>query len=133
MAGLPHHHRYTLHQPTEGTGPEVWPLVIEDVRGLVGFHLWAWWQDGPNPALEALIADMRARNALEWKRYGTPLRVHNGRDPLTDAYQELLDAAAYLCQYMEQPQVDGELRNLYRWTLADAYTLRRLLMERAGR
>lgn len=64
-------------------GPEVWPLVFEST----GLALPDW-----------LIADMKERHELGVKRYGTPLRVWNGRDPLTDAYQEALDLVVYLQQ-----------------------------------
>lgn len=60
----------TAEQPTPtGDGPEVWPMVI---------------------------ADMHARAALGKERYGTPLRAFNGRDQLTDAYQEGLDRLVYM-------------------------------------
>lgn len=57
-------------EPT-GDGIAVWPLVV---------------------------ADMHARDALGYRRYGTPLRAGNGRDALVDAYQEALDLAVYLRQ-----------------------------------
>ena len=45
-----------------------------------------------------LLAAMRERRELGIQRYGKPLQYANGRDPLIDAAQELLDAAAYLRQ-----------------------------------
>lgn len=54
-----------------GTGPEILPLVV---------------------------ADLEARRAKGIQTYGTPLRAHNGRDPLWDLYEELLDAACYARQ-----------------------------------
>ena len=48
-----------------------------------------WW---------LVMKDMDARDQLGRKRYGTPLQPHNGRDALTDAYQEALDLAVYLRQ-----------------------------------
>ena len=57
--------------PRPSSGPAIWPLVV---------------------------ADMQARDELGRKRYGTPLRAHNGRDPLVDAYEEALDLAVYLRQ-----------------------------------
>jgi hypothetical protein len=47
---------------------------------------------------ELVIADMQERDQVGRQRYGTPLQPHNGRDPLIDAYQELLDAAVYIRQ-----------------------------------
>lgn len=57
--------------PLPSSGPPIWPLVV---------------------------ADMQARDQLGRERYGTPLRAHNGRDPLVDAYEEALDLAVYLRQ-----------------------------------
>lgn len=44
--------------------------------------------------LEALIE----RAELGKKKYGTYLRVDNGRDPLVDALQEAMDLVMYLAQ-----------------------------------
>ncbi len=55
--------------------PDVWPLVIKD---------------------------MADRDQLGKVKYGIPLRSHNGRDPLVDAYQEVLDLSVYLRQEIEE-------------------------------
>ena len=55
--------------------PDVWPLVIKD---------------------------MADRDQLGKAKYGIPLRSHNGRDPLVDAYQEVLDLSVYLRQEIEE-------------------------------
>lgn len=49
-----------------------------------------------------VIADMRERNEVGTAKYGTPLRTHNGRKPLVDLYQELLDATVYCRQAIEE-------------------------------
>ena len=36
------------------------------------------------------------------EKHGTPLQAFNGRDALIDAYQEVLDAAVYLRQAIEE-------------------------------
>jgi len=51
---------------------------------------------------ELVIADAKARNAFGVEKYGVPLRAHNGRDQLVDAYQEALDLAAYLRTALEE-------------------------------
>lgn len=48
--------------------------------------------------VELILHDAMARADLGATRYGTYLRPRNGRDPLVDAYQELLDALVYLRQ-----------------------------------
>ena len=65
----------TKQPPPTGNGTPIWPLVI---------------------------ADMQARDAIGRERYGTPLRAHNGRDALQDLFEELLDAAAYTRQLIEE-------------------------------
>lgn len=64
----------------------------------------------------ALMADLQARAKLGVERYGTPLMTHNGRDPLADLYQELLDALMYLGQYMIETEMpmDFEFEGLKR-------------------
>ena len=69
--------------PTAGDGDAVWPSIY-DSTALV---LPDW-----------LRADMRERHELGVKKYGTPLRVWNGRDPVVDAYQEALDLVVYTQQ-----------------------------------
>jgi len=47
---------------------------------------------------ELVIEDVRQRLAYGTARYGTGLQPFNGRSALRDAYEELLDLAAYLRQ-----------------------------------
>ncbi|MGL5774327.1 MAG: hypothetical protein ACRCYB_03150, partial [Aeromonas veronii] len=55
-----------------------------------------------NPILGMVLADLTNR-ALEGKeKYGEPLKAHNGRNALRDAYQEALDLAMYLRQAIEE-------------------------------
>lgn len=55
------------------------------------------------PAIHDLVvADLAGRKALGTERYGTPLQPHNGRDALRDLYEELLDAAVYVRQAIEE-------------------------------
>lgn len=68
---------------SDDAGPEVWPSLLADVQ--------------MSDALRALCEE---RDAMGRAKYGTPLRVHNGREPLVDALQEALDLAVYLHQAM---------------------------------
>lgn len=45
-----------------------------------------------------IARDVRERGEYGARKYGTPLQVDNGRDPLADAYEEALDAFVYLAQ-----------------------------------
>lgn len=79
---------------TDGSGPAVWDLVIED---------------------------MRQRNVDGTAKYGTPLRTFNGRNPLTDLYQELMDATVYTRQFIERDRENSK---------SHGYTLTVLVAER---
>lgn len=64
---------HTLNAPqtpptSDDAGPEVWPALLADVK--------------LSPELRALCKE---RDAMGRSKYGTPLRVRNGRDPLVDA------------------------------------------------
>jgi len=54
--------------------------------------------NGSMPIWSLVIEDMEARDNVGRLRYGTPLQAFNGRDPLVDLYQELLDACVYCRQ-----------------------------------
>lgn len=69
--------------PVADASSEVWPTIF----GNVNLCLPAW-----------LEADMRARHELGRKKYGVSLQVTNGRNPLRDAYEEVLDLLAYTQQ-----------------------------------
>lgn len=49
-----------------------------------------------------VLADMKQRRKDGIVKYGTPLQAGNGRDPLIDLYQELLDACVYIRQEIEE-------------------------------
>jgi hypothetical protein len=61
------------------------------------------------PIWELVIADMQERNRVGTERHGTPLQAFNGRDALQDAYEEVLDLAAYLRQAIEERGAKGPL------------------------
>ena len=86
--------------PVRGKGPAIINLVLDDIAG---------WND-------SLKADFIRRSALGEFRYGYPLQAFNGRDALTDAYQEVLDLVLYMRQYIEE-SLDDDL--LYKYDLYD--------------
>lgn len=49
-------------------------------------------------ALMAAIAAIAERRTHGIRKYGRPLETHNGRDALTDAWEEALDLLTYLTQ-----------------------------------
>lgn len=51
---------------------------------------------GTVDVLPLVIEDLRARDRIGTKKYGTTLQANNGRDAMVDAYQEALDLCMYL-------------------------------------
>lgn len=56
--------------------------------------------------VDELITDLQARKEFGTQKYGTPLRAHNGRNALLDAYQEALDLVIYLKQCLVEQGID---------------------------
>lgn len=64
---------------------------------------------GNGAAIVPLVQrDLEERMALGVEKYGTPLRAHNGREALWDAYEEVLDLACYLRQEIEERRQGGD-------------------------
>lgn len=62
------------------------------------------------PIAEHVMDDLQERARFGLIKYGVPLMPFNGRDPLQDLYEELLDAACYIKQAMierDSRPVDG--------------------------
>lgn len=60
-------------------------------------------QDSEHPAVwPQVIADMEERHRFGMAKYGKPLRPFDGRKPLSDAYEEVLDMAVYLRKRMAE-------------------------------
>jgi hypothetical protein len=95
----------TQPPPQKTDTPEVWPLVIADVRsGAIGAD--------PSPPYwrERLAAEMEARNAFGIAKWKEPVRVENWRDPLRDALDEALDMSCYTRQQYEKTGRNDDLR-----------------------
>lgn len=58
--------------------------------------------NGRTAIADLVIRDVRARQEVGARRYGTDLQANNGRDALVDAYQEAIDLAMYLRQLLEE-------------------------------
>lgn len=71
--------------PTEGHGPSIHDLVVQDVLD---------------------------RKAFGLRKYGVLLRIGDGRRHLVDAYQEALDLAVYLRQELARQGIDPNARRL---------------------
>ncbi len=66
------------------------------------------------PITDLVIEDLLERKEFGTAKYGEPLMAFNGRDPLVDLYQELIDAVMYIRQYMveDQGKEIGKLRRM---------------------
>lgn len=53
----------------------------------------------PSYLSDAVVKDLAERDRIGRRTYGVPLMSHNGRDPLIDLYEELLDALVYSTQW----------------------------------
>lgn len=54
---------------------------------------------------DLVMQDMKDRDSWGRKKYGTPLQPFNGRLALVDFYQEILDAAVYCRQKIEEDTI----------------------------
>lgn len=70
-----------------------------------------------------VVADIQERRAAGIAKYGTPLQTHNGRDAIVDAYQEALDLACYLRQFMAERRAGGWIRCEERFPEPGAFVL----------
>ena len=104
-------YRIINQRPVQLDNPEIEPdfepfVSVEDAQECKAEHAATSKQSAPkgsgNPILGMVLADLTNR-ALEGKeKYGEPLKAHNGRNALWDAYQEALDLAMYLRQLIQE-------------------------------
>ena len=94
-----------IHEPPpiKNAQPHVADMVANDVMTLLGQY--------------KIAQDIMARKQMGMEKYGIPLQPSNGRNAVMDCYQELLDAANYMRQYMYEESIDGESSNYnhYLW------------------
>ena len=91
-------------EPVDSDNPVVWKLVIQDYRELVPENLFQ----------EEIIKLMNERNQFGIEKHGMPLRTFNGRNPLRDSVQEILDAIVYTKQAIEEGyDLDDNLKDVY--------------------
>jgi hypothetical protein len=88
--------------PRNTDSPVVWPLIISDMERGVLID-----PDLPPHVRQRVIDAGRARDAFGREKYGTPLQVENGREPIVDAVQEALDLMAYTRQHFERLKARG--------------------------
>ena len=105
-------------EPKRG-GRSITVLVVADLVDRYGIQ---------QPATtHAIVADLVARDALGFERYGQNLETHDGRNTLNDLYQELLDGAQYARKAIEEGLDNAHLRSVYRDLLAALCDIRHQL------
>lgn len=61
-------------------------------------------------SVQALVrADLEERERIGTARYGTALQPVNGRDAMVDAYQEVLDLACYIRQFIAEQVMSEQI------------------------
>ncbi len=107
----------TAVQPAPvGDGREVFEVAYREFYRANSHERWIDQQ-----RTDQILSDMRARYKLGIERYGTPLREHNGRDAVIDAYQEAIDLRMYLEQIRMEETAD--------FRIIDAINLTDMLLE----
>jgi hypothetical protein len=92
---------YTVPQPppkNDENAVPLWPLIIgECEERAVRLCRPTINREDETTAqnIRSMVADMKQRHEFGVAKYGVPLVAHNGRDHLSDAYQELLDVIVY--------------------------------------
>lgn len=84
--------------PPTGDGRIVLDFVVQHICNMSNVKMI------PFTALEPLRADLIARADFGLKKYGTRLRINNGRKAAVDVYQEVLDAI----MYAGQARIEGD-------------------------
>lgn len=74
---------------------------------------------GGEPVGDLLLRDIIDRIEFGREKYGTELTTENGRNPLVDGYQEVLDLAFYVRQAIEEQKTDyHDLQTAYNLIVA---------------
>lgn len=116
--------------PVKNDHPFIVDLVLQDLPTLLPASRWA-----EQLSYQDLCADLETRKAFGIAKYGTALQPFNGRDPLVDVYQELLDGLQYMRQAIFEfengkepsPARAAYLRSHYQQLALSAISVRALL------
>ena len=89
----------TGEQPRPTTSAQsvaVEPLLLDAIGCFAGVPPW-------------VAQTIKARTHIGVERYGAPLHTHNGRDPVRDLREELLDALQYLAQAHAEERIPTDV------------------------
>lgn len=111
--------------PKKSDEPAVWDLVLTQYGDLMS---------------DGIKKDIMDRDRAGELKYGTRLRLNNGRNALVDLYQELLDATVYAAQYTFENEPMGpaggftvaKALGMVARLLTEADNVRKLIVAQAG-
>lgn len=83
-------------------------LLMGDVRDPNRDQVLPTPNDGPS-CHDLVILDLEERKAFGLKKYDSLLQPNNGRSMLQDAYEEVLDLAAYLRGALEEARLNDHI------------------------
>lgn len=84
-------------------------IVLDSAVQFIDGMLVAGFGPVRNHSLTWVRDDLLARAEMGRQKYGTLLRTHNGRDPIVDQYQEVLDALMYSRQSRDEGDAEGSV------------------------
>lgn len=64
---------------------------------------------GDVPIADLVMQDIKERVDFGFNKYGTKLMAHNGRKPMWDLFQELIDSIFYARQEIVEKEAETEL------------------------
>lgn len=101
----------TYEPPPVGNDNEpIWEQVVRDYNDFTEDHIYK----------EEIVELMIERDQFGRKKHGVPLQAFNGRNPVNDLSQEILDAIAYTKQSIEEGyDVDDNLKDVYEQLFRD--------------
>lgn len=105
-------------RPTPNDSIPSWDFAIRDLESSYS-----------GPVKDAVLVDIRERDAMGERKYGVRLQPFNGRDSLRDAYEEALDLTVYLLN----ARTEGyPTYIIYREALRLSVSIREMIFKRDG-
>lgn len=134
----PNYGEYTQPAPVPNRGRSMHDLVIEDI--LSRDPRWDLSVGTARHIRDRVAADLDARKQHGRDKYGALLQAGNGRNPLVDLIQELLDGAVYARQglaELEEASLEASLEyavlfEIYDDIVTDLVKVRRMLDARTA-
>lgn len=96
--------------PIKNDNEPIWEQVIKDYDKFTEDHFYK----------EEIFELMIERDQFGRKKHGVPLQAFNGRNPIRDLMQEMLDSSVYCKQAIQEGyDVDNNLQDVYEQLFRD--------------